>query len=117
MLSSSVGELAGSDDHDESSTEGPRWGALKDSNAFCLPFVLAEDAADLVVSEYQRLAQEAQAAVDELKGVDAKMRDEITGQRLFRDDEIPENIVAKEPGTAMTVGWASPGNTSVIKNP
>eukprot|EP00913_Durusdinium_trenchii_P005417 g5049.t1 len=97
-----------------------------------MPFVLTDDAASHLVAEYQRLAQEAQAAVRELQGSfrprlrsevagavlilqledgefalpardvllecrSAKMRDELSGRKLFREEEIPQNVVAQDP--------------------
>lgn len=114
-----------------------------------LPFILEDDSssiAEMLRREYQRLAKEAQAAVQELKGAfrpslrsevagallilrseegefaiaagevllecrSAKMRDEMTGKRLFRDDEIPQNVTALELSSAgryaMYIRWCN----------
>lgn len=114
-----------------------------------LPFILEDDSssiAEMLRREYQRLAKEAQAAVQELKGAfrpslrsevagallilrseegefaiaarevllecrSAKMRDEMTGKRLFRDDEIPQNVTALELSSAgryaMYIRWSN----------
>ncbi|CAJ1377214.1 unnamed protein product [Effrenium voratum] len=99
-----------------------------------MPFVLAESTGD-IVAEFQRLAEGAQRAVQDMKDEQpqlqmevqgavlvlqrageqpvalaarevllecrsAKMRDEMTGERLFRDQDIPKNVRATKVETA-----------------
>eukprot|EP00439_Symbiodinium_sp_Y106_P023569 s150_g2.t2 len=89
-----------------------------------LPYVLAASESGSM-DEFRRLASGAMAALEELRtrfqpGLrlevllecrSAKMRDEFTGKRLFREEDIPQNVVATKVSTAgryaVNIDWSN----------